>query len=126
MPDQVSKLHITEGEVADVTVLTLRGEMRGDDGDLLFGRHVDDLIKRGRLQIVVNLGGVTNIDSSGVGMMVAELKMVQKQGGEMKLANLTARSHHLLAMLKLRVVFQIFDDEASAVQSFAWRRRAPS
>lgn len=126
MPDQVSKLQISESEVGDVTLLTLRGEMRGDDGDLAFGRRVDELIKQGRVQIVVNLAGVTNIDSSGVGMMVAELKMVQKKGGELKLANLTARSYHLLAMLKLRVVFEIFDDEASAVQSFAWRRRSSS
>ena len=122
MPDKVSKLQIADGEVGDVTVLTLSGEMRCDDGDLVFGRRVDELIKQGRVQIVVSLAGVTNIDSSGVGMMVAELKAVRKHGGEMKLANLSARSEHVLAMLKLRIVFEIFDDEASAVQSFAWRR----
>ena len=126
MPEQASKLQIAEAEVGDVTVLTLSGEMRGDDGDLLFGRRVDELIKRKRLNIVVNLAGVTTIDSSGVGMMVAELKMVQKHGGEMKLASLTARSYHLLAMLKIRVVFEIFDDEASAIQSFTWRRPSSS
>ena len=120
MPDQVSKLHIDERQVGDVTVLTLRGEMRGDDGDLAFGRRVDELIKQGRVQIVVNLAEVTNIDSSGVGMMVAELKMVKEKGGAMKLAHLTAKSHHLLAMLKIRAIFEIFEDEASAVKSFSW------
>jgi anti-anti-sigma factor len=124
MPDEISKLQIDEHQVGDVTVLTLRGEMRGDDGDLVFGRRVDELIKQGRVQIVVNLAEVANIDSSGVGMMVAELKMVQQQGGALKLANLTARSYHLLAMLKIRMLFEIFEDEASAVRSFEWRKRS--
>jgi anti-sigma B factor antagonist len=124
MPDQVSKLRIDEQQVGDVTVLTLHGEMRGDDGDLAFGRRVDELIKHGRSQIVVNLAEVSNIDSSGVGMMVAELKMVQKQGGAMKLASLTARSYHVLAMLKLKFIFEIFEDEASAIRSFEWRKRS--
>jgi anti-sigma B factor antagonist len=123
MPDQVSKLQIDERRVGDVTVLALRGEMIVDDGDLKFGKRVDELIKQKRVDIVVNLEGVTYIDSSGVGMMVAQLRMVQQKGGAMKLAHLTARSHHLLAMLKLRMIFDIFDDEASAVRSFAWGPR---
>ena len=56
-------------------------------------------------------------------MMVAESKAVYGQGGVMKLAHLSARSHHLLAMLKLKLVFEIFDDEASALRSFAWGAR---
>jgi anti-sigma B factor antagonist len=122
MPDQTSKLRINEQQVGDSTVLTLCREMRGDDGDLAFGRRVDELIKQGRVQIVVNLAEVTNIDSSGVGMMVAKLKMVQQKGGAMKLANLTARSYRQLAMLKIGGKFDIFEDEASAVRSFAWRK----
>ncbi len=56
-------------------------------------------------------------------MMVAELKMVKEAGGVMKLSNLTARSYHLLAMMKLKMVFDIFDDEAAAVASFRWGMR---
>src|SRR5262245_42057669 len=118
-----SKLQILERQEGDVTVLALAGEITMDDGDLAFGHYVDGLIREGRVKIVVNLTGVTYIDSAGVGMMVAESKMVRAKGGVMKLAQLTARSHHLLAMLKLKVVFEIFDDEAAALHSFTWGLR---
>jgi anti-sigma B factor antagonist len=118
-----SKLQIDERQIDDITVLTLRGEITADDGDLVFGRRVDELIKKGQVKIVLNLADVTYIDSSGVGMMVAESKAVYGQGGVMKLAHLSARSHHLLAMLKLKLVFEIFDDEASALRSFVWGQR---
>jgi anti-sigma B factor antagonist len=118
MPDQMSRLRIDEQLVGDITVLTLFGEIRGDDGDLAFGRRVDELIQQGRVQIVVNLAEVTNIDSSGVGILVAKMKMVQQKGGAMKLSNLTARSYHHLDMLKIRGIFEIFEDDASAARSF--------
>jgi anti-sigma B factor antagonist len=123
MTQPESKLHIAERQVGDITVLTLSGAITADDGDLAFGRRVDDLIGKGQVKIVVNLAEVTYIDSAGVGMMVAELKMVRQKGGAMKLAHLTARSHHLLAMLKLKMVFDIFEDEASALHSFSWGMR---
>lgn len=123
MTDPVSKLHIVERQVEEVTVLALSGEITADDGDIVLGRWIDDLIRKGQVKIVVNLADVTYIDSSGVGMMVAEMKMVRQKGGAMKLADLTARSHHLLAMTKLRLVFDIFEDEASAVRSFSWGLR---
>jgi anti-sigma B factor antagonist len=122
MPDR-SKLTIEERQDGDITVLTLKGEITLDDGDLAFGRYVDRLIAAGRIKLVVNLSDITYIDSSGVGMMVAEQKLVQKRSGVMKLASLTARSHHLLAMLKLRTVFEVFDDEAAAIHSFTWGPR---
>ena len=118
-----SKLQIDERQIEDITVLDLRGEITADDGDLVLGRRVDELIKKGHVRIVLNLADVTYIDSSGVGMMVAESKAVYGQGGVMKLAHLSARSHHLLAMLKLKLVFEIFDDEASAIRSFVWGPR---
>jgi anti-sigma B factor antagonist len=123
MTDHPSKLQIAERRVDDITVLTLSGEIIADDGDIVFGRRVDELMGKGQLKLVVNLAGVTYIDSAGVGMIVAESKMVRQKGGVMKLAHLTARSHHLLAMLKLRVVLEIFDDEDAALRSFAWGLR---
>jgi anti-sigma B factor antagonist len=78
------------------------------------------LLAAGRTKFVVDLGGVTYIDSAGVGMLVAELKLVQKKGGAMKLVRLTDRSHGLLRMMKLMTLFETFDDEAAALRSFAW------
>jgi anti-sigma B factor antagonist len=123
MTQPSSKLQIDVRQVEDITIMTLRGEIVSDDGDLVFGKRVDDLIKSNQVKIIVNLAEVTYIDSAGVGMMVAESKAVYQHGGVMKLAQLTARSHHLLAMLKLKLVFEIFDDEAAALRSFVWGAR---
>ena len=118
-----SKLQITEQQQGDVSVLALSGELTLDDGDLAFGRYVDQMVAIGRRQIVVDLSGVSYIDSAGVGMLVAESKRVTEHGGAMRLARLTARSHHLFAMLKLKFAFEIYDDIESALRSFTWRPR---
>jgi anti-sigma B factor antagonist len=123
MTERVSKLQIAERRVNDITVLKLSGEMTADDGDIVFGKRMDDLMGKGEVKLVVNLADVKYIDSAGVGMMVAKAKMVRQKGGGMKLAHLTARSHHLLAMVKLRVVLEVFDDEHAALRSFAWGPR---
>jgi anti-sigma B factor antagonist len=120
-----SELTILEREAGDVTVLILAGKMLLDDGDLVFGRAVKALLDRGRPRIVVDLGGVTYIDSSGVGMMAAKLKHVRAAGGDMRLVHLTSRSQRLLGMMKLMIVFEVFEDEAAAVRSFVARPKAP-
>jgi anti-sigma B factor antagonist len=119
-----SKLQIEERDVDDVTVLVLTGQIVLDDGDLAFKRHVDGVVNGGRLKILVDLDGVTYIDSSGVGMMVAQLKAVQRRGGDMRLLRLNSRGQRLFSLLKLRSTFEIFDDEALAVRSFTARPSA--
>ena len=114
-----SKMTIEERDAGSVTVLVLTGEMLLDDGDLAFRQRIHDLIARGRTKVVLDLGGMTQIDSSGVGMLVAKLKTLKENGGDMKLLHLTRRSESLLGMLKLLVVFETFDDEGAAVRSFA-------
>ena len=124
MTQPSSKLQIDVRQVEDITVMTLRGEITADDGDLVFGRRVDELIKKGQVKIVLNLADVTYIDSSGVGMMVAQLKMVRQRGGDMRLLRLNSRGQRMLALLKLRSTFEAFDDEALAVRSFIARPSA--
>lgn len=119
--DASSKLQISEQQLGGVCVLTLSGEITVDDGDLAFRRCVNQVLAAGQRKIIVDLGNVTYIDSAGVGMIVAGSKSVQQHGGAMRLARLTARSHHLLAMLKLKFVCEIFDDVEAAARSFAWR-----
>jgi anti-sigma B factor antagonist len=116
-----SKLTIEERLHDDVAVLVLNGQILLDDGDLAFGRRVSELTGRGIVKIVVDLGGVTYIDSSGVGMMAAKLKHVRERGGDIRLLHLTSRGQRLLGMLKILLVFETFDDEAAAVRSFAAR-----
>ena len=119
MPD--SKLQIDEREVQGVTVLSLSGQILLDDGDLSFGRRVNDLVARGCVKILVDLAGVTYIDSSGVGMMAAKLNYVRKHGGDMRLLRLTTHGQRLFSILKLKTTFELFDDEATAVRSFEFR-----
>jgi anti-sigma B factor antagonist len=117
----MSKLQIEERLADDVTVLVLVGEMLLDDGDLAFRRHIETLATSGRLKILVDLAGVTSIDSSGVGMMVAQLKAVQRRGGDIRLLRLNSRGQRLFGLLKLRSTFEVYEDEALAVASFARR-----
>ena len=116
-----SKLTITERQSGDVVVLTLAGQMVLDDGDLLFYRKIAELTGRGLVKVIVDLGGVTYIDSSGVGMLAAKLKHLRERGGDMRLLNLTRGSQRLFGMLKLLIVFETFDDEAAALRSFVAR-----
>ena len=116
-----SKLQIDERDAQGVTVLMLAGQMLLDDGDLLFGRRVNDLLARDRVKILVDLAEVTAIDSSGVGMMVAKLKDLRKRGGDMRLLRLTSAGHRLFNVLRLKTTFEVFDDEATALRSYEFR-----
>ncbi len=118
-----SKLQIAERQVEDLSVLVLTGEISVDDGDIAFGKYVDGLLAKGARKIVIDLAGVTYIDSAGVGMMVAEQKIVQKKGGTMKLVGLTSRTNRLLSAMRLATVFEVYDDEAAALRSFVWGAR---
>ena len=118
-----SALSIEERQLDDVTVLALTGQILLDDGDLAFGRKIRDLVERGHVEIVVDLGGVTYIDSSGVGMLVGKLKAVREKGGDIRLLHVTTRGQRLFGMLKILTVFEVFEDEAQAVRSFAARPR---
>jgi anti-anti-sigma factor len=115
-----SKLTLEERHAGDVTILILTGQMLLDDGDLALGRRIRGLVDRGFAKVVLDLGGVTHIDSSGVGMLVAKLKTLKEKGGDMKLLHLNSRAESLFGMLKLFIVFERFEDEAAAVRSFAW------
>ena len=121
MAEGASRLQIAEHQVDDVTVLVLSGEMLVDDGDLAFGRKIVELIARGQVKLIIDLAAVSHIDSSGVGMMVAKAKAVRAAHGDMKLVRLTSRTQRLLSMMKLVLVFETFEDEASAVRSYSWK-----
>ena len=116
-----SKLQIGERRFDDVTILDLTGEITLDDGDLAFRRRVHELLDEGRIKILLNMAGVTRIDSAGVGMLAAKLKTVREKQGDMKLVHLTARSSQLFGMLKILTVFESFDAEPIAIQSFAYK-----
>jgi anti-sigma B factor antagonist len=111
-----SKLIIDEREFGDVTVLTLRGQILLDDGDLVFRKKIHELVDSGRVKIVVNLAEVDYIDSAGIGMIVGKLKTVRERSGDMKLLNLNTRGQRVFGITKLVFVFETFDNERARRQ----------
>jgi anti-sigma B factor antagonist len=116
-----SKLTIDEREAGDVTILTLSGQILLDDGDLAFRKRIHDLIDRGRTKVIVEMGGVTYIDSAGIGMVAGKLKTLRERGGDMKLLHLSTRGQRVFGMAKLLMMFETFENEEQAVKSFAFK-----
>ena len=111
-------MQIDERSVGNVTVLGLKGELKLGDGQALLKDKIHSLLHQGRTLILVDLGGVTYIDSSGIGELASSFTSVGRAGGAIKLLNLTKRVRDLLAITKLLTVFDCFDTEQEALHSF--------
>ena len=105
-------------QVNGVTVVDLSGRITLGEGSVILRDTVRDLVGKGNKKILLNLGDVTYIDSSGIGELVSAFTTVRNQGGELKLLNLTKKVHDLLQITKLYTVFDVKDDEAVAIGSF--------
>jgi anti-sigma B factor antagonist len=105
-------------QVNGVTVVDMSGRITLGEGSVVLRESIRDLVAKGQKKILLNLGDVTYIDSSGIGELVSAFTTVRNQGGELKLLNLTKKVHDLLQITKLYTVFDIKDDETSAVGSF--------
>jgi anti-sigma B factor antagonist len=105
-------------QVNGVTVVDLSGRITLGEGSVVLRDTIRDTIAQGNKKILLNLGDVTYIDSSGIGELVSGFTSVRNQGGELKLLNLTKKVHDLLQITKLYTVFDVKDDEAQAVASF--------
>jgi len=106
-------------KVDNVTIVDLSGRITLGEGSVVLRDNIRDLIAKGDKKILLNLGEVTYIDSSGIGELVSAFTTVRNQGGELKLLNLTKKVHDLLQITKLYTVFDVKDDEATAIGSFA-------
>ena len=115
-------MQIEERSAGDVIVLDLKGKMTLGEGDELLRDKINSLILQGRRKIVLNLEEVPYIDSAGLGEIVRTYTTISRQGGSMKLLNLTKRITDLLAITKLLTVFETYDSEADAVRSFTSAR----
>jgi anti-sigma B factor antagonist len=106
-------------KIDDITVIDLSGRITLGEGSVILRDTIREEVGQGHKKILLNLGDVTYIDSSGIGELVSAFTSVRNQGGELKLLNLTKKVHDLLQITKLYTVFDIKDDEASAVGSFS-------
>jgi len=111
-------IKIVERPIGDVTILDIVGKLVMDRSAQHLKDKINSLISQGRTHIVLNLKNVPYIDSTGLGYLVASYGSVMKTGGALKLLNVSSRNHDLLAITRLVTVFESFDSEAEAVQSF--------
>ncbi len=102
----------------DVTILDVAGKITLGDGSVVLREKVKELVAGGNKKVLLNLGNVTYIDSSGIGELVAAFTSVSNSGGALKLLHLTKRVQDLLQITKLYTVFEVHDDEAKAIDSF--------
>ncbi|HUR37376.1 MAG TPA: STAS domain-containing protein [Terriglobales bacterium] len=106
-------------QVDGITVLDLSGRITLGEGSVVLRDTIRELLGKGEKKILLNLGDVTYIDSSGIGELVSAYTAVRKEGGELKLLNLTKKVHDLLQITKLYTVFDVKDDEAAAIAAYA-------
>lgn len=114
----MAELDLKERQAGDVTILDLSGEVRMGGGSVSLRDSIRNLSDQGKNKLLLNLGGVKYIDSSGIGELIANYATVTRQGGQLKLLNLTDRIQNLLVITKLLTVFDSFDNEAEALKSF--------
>jgi len=105
-------------QVDGVTIVDLSGRITLGEGSVVLRDTIKDLLSKGQKKILLNLGDVSYIDSSGIGELVSAFTSVRNQGGELKLLHLTKKVHDLLQITKLYTVFDVKDDEAQAIGAF--------
>jgi anti-sigma B factor antagonist len=115
----VSDLNISTRENGGVIVVDLAGKIALGETSAKLHQELRELINGGKKKILLNLKDVTTIDSSGLGTLVASYTTAETAGADLKLENLTERATELMTITKLYTVFDIFDDEKAAVNSFA-------
>lgn len=110
---------LTSRQVGDVTVIDAAGRITLGEGAIAFRETIRDLASKGNQKLLLNLSDVSYIDSSGIGELVSGFTTVRNQGGQLKLVGLTKRVQDLLQITKLYTVFDVYDDEGTAVRSFS-------
>ena len=112
-------MKVSTRQIDGITIMDCSGRITLGEGSVTIRDAVRELLSKGQKKILLNLGDVSYIDSSGIGELVSAFTTVRNQGGELKLLNLTKKVHDLLQITKLYTVFDVKDDEASAVKSFS-------
>jgi anti-sigma B factor antagonist len=118
-PKRSSGMQIEERAVGEVTILDLKGKITLNEGDEVLKDKINSLLNQGRKKLLLNFGEVPYIDSAGLGEVVRTYTTVSRQGGQLKLVNLTKRITDLLMITKLLTVFETFDAESEALKSFS-------
>lgn len=110
-------------EKQGVSILEVKDRLTAGVGDQMLREAVDTLIASGRNQILVNLSKLHSMDSAGVGELVASYRMVERFGGKLKILNAPSKVKKSLSLAKLLPIFEIYEDEKTAIASFSAAER---
>src|SRR5436305_7755715 len=114
----MAELEIKERQAGDVTVLDMSGKVTIGEGSVALRSAIRRLLEEGKKKILLNLAGVGYVDSSGIGELVSSYTTINREGGQLKLLKLTQKIKDLLTITKLLTVFDVYDDESEALNSF--------
>jgi anti-sigma B factor antagonist len=114
----MAQLNINKRQAGDVTILDLTGEIRMGEGSTALRNSIRGLVTSGNKKLLLNLGSVSYIDSSGIGELIANYTTASRDGGQVKLLNLTDKVQDLLVITKLLTVFDVYETETEALSSF--------
>ena len=114
----MAELNINERQAGDVTVLDMSGKITIGEGSVSLRAAIRRLLEEGKKRILLNLAGISYVDSSGIGELVSSYTAINKEGGQLKLLNLTQKIQDLLTITKLLTVFDVYESEADALNSF--------
>lgn len=111
-------MNASSRQVNGITVVDMSGRITLGEGGVVLRETIHDLLDKGDKKILLNLGDISYIDSSGIGELIGAFTSVRNRGGDLKLLNLTKKVKDLLQITKLYTVFDIKDDEATAISAF--------
>ena len=114
----MAELNIRERQAGDVTILDLEGKITIGEGNVALRTAVRKLVSEGKKKVLLNLSGVSYMDSSGIGELVSSYTAISNSGGELKLLKLTQKIKDLLTITKLLTVFDVYEDEEEALASY--------
>ena len=112
------RLRIDESRSGDITILRLKGRLEVEEGGEMLRERVNELVRNGRVNLVLDMSGVTRLDSMGLGILASKLLTTRQHGGTIKLLHTTDNTAQLLEITRLSSVFETFDDESAAIRSF--------
>ena len=114
----MAELNISERQVNNITIFDMSGDIIFGQGNVVLRSAIRRLLREGKKKILLNFSGVGFVDSSGIGELVSGFTAVNREGGQLKLLNLTQRIQHLLVITKLLTVFDTFENERDALGSY--------
>ena len=117
------KLRVTQRQADGITILDFNGRIVLGKETALMRDTILDLIGRGKRGIVLNLGNVPYVDTSGISEMLSAAQAIRREGGDLKLLKLTRRVRDMVEVVRLGTIFELFDDENAAIKSFTREQR---